>query len=175
MVYRGLLGRIGWPLAATLAAVFPSVAHAAPGDSAEVDGTATVRIVEPLAIQSLEDLRFGTFLVPLTSGTVTVGGDGSVTSNLDLSVFPGDRGPAYFLILGEPNRRFVLQLPRPIDISNGTSTMRVNQFRSNTPANRGTFSADGLFELYIGGRLNVSANQEVGYYTGTFEVRVLYQ
>ena len=158
-------------------ALFPAAAQAEPGaTSAQTNGSATAQIVGMFEIAPIADLRFGSIMQPATAGKVTVASDGTVTTSLTFSATSGPRGPAVFVVRGEPNRRFLALLPGPITISNGTSTMTVDQFRSNTvPPGVATLSSTGIYILNVGGRLNVNANQEAGSYTGTFDVTVLYQ
>lgn len=172
------LRNLGKLLVLALASAIWSVsAQAAPGDtSAQTDGSATAQIVGMFQIVPIADLRFGSIMQPATAGKVTVGSDGSVTTTLTFSATSGPRGPAVFVVRGEPNRRFLTLLPGPTTISNGTSTMVVDQFRSNTiPPGVANLSSTGLYILNVGGRLNVNANQAPGSYTGTFDVTVLYQ
>lgn len=111
---------------------------------------------------------------PAAAGIVEIASDGTITTNLDISSFPGNRGPARFTVLGDPNRLFLVFAPNQILISNGSATMQVDRFRANTFFGLGRFNNVGSFDLYVGGRLNVGANQAVGQYSGTFNVTVLY-
>ncbi len=158
-------------------ALFPAAAQAEPGaTNAQTDGAATAQIVGPFQIEPIADLRFGSIMQPAAAGNVSIQSDGTVTTALTFSATSGPRGPAVFVVTGEANRRFLVQLPSPITISNGTSTMTVDQFRSNTvPPGIARFSNTGFYILNVGGRLKVNANQEPGSYTGTFDVTVLYQ
>lgn len=159
---------------ALLAGLLAPQAIAQSSDTMSVSGTSKVRVVEPVSIVNISDLRFGTMMQPIANGIVDVNPDGSVSSNLDLSTFPNGRAPARFTVLGEAQRRFIIFVPNRITISNGTSTMRVNRFRTNLNLGFGRFDAVGSYDLYVGGRLQVNANQEPGTYSGTFEVSVLY-
>lgn len=161
-------------LLALLAGLLAPQAHAQSTDTMSVTGASKVRVVEPISIVNISDLRFGTLMQPLTNGIVEVAADGAVTTNLDLSTFPNGRAPARFTVLGEAQRRFIIFVPNRINISNGTSTMRVDRFRTNLDRGFGRFDAVGSYDLYVGGRLHVDANQEPGSYSGTFEVAVLY-
>ncbi|MFA6220479.1 MAG: DUF4402 domain-containing protein [Erythrobacter sp.] len=161
-------------LLALIAAAMPTAAFAAPGDSATTAGASDARIVEPLALQSLEDLRFGTFVRPTAAGTVTIAADSTVTSALDLAAFPNGRGAASFLVRGTANRLFITFLPTTVTITNGTATMRVDTFRKNGGAGLNRLDANGYHVLTIGARLRVNANQQAGNYSGNFAVRVLY-
>ena len=172
------LKNLGKALATAIAmAMLPATAHAAPGATEDqTTGAAVAQVIGPFQIAPIADLRFGSIMQPATPGNVTISSAGVVTTTLTFSATSGPRGPAIFVITGEPNRRFLVQLPAPIDISNGTSTMRVDQFRANTAASgQVNFSSTGFYVLNVGGRLRVNANQEPGSYTGTFDVTVLYQ
>lgn len=150
-------------------------AQAAPGDSKTVTGTTNVTIAQPAQIQKVDDLRFGVIVRPLTAGIVEIDPAGSISANIDVSTYPGNRGPSRFLLVGDNNRRFLVFLPSRINISNGTATMRVDRFRMNAVNGSTRFDANGRYNLYVGGRLNVGANQAVGQYSGTFDVTVVYQ
>ena len=52
--------------------------------------------------------------------------------------------------------------------------MRNMAIRDNRTLGFARLDASGSFDLYVGGRLNVNANQQVGTYSGTFDVTVLY-
>ncbi|WP_226698977.1 DUF4402 domain-containing protein [Qipengyuania gaetbuli] len=154
--------------------LFATPLAAQANDTADTTGTSNARVVEPLSINAIADLRFGTLMRPATAGIIEVAPNGAVTGNLDISAFPGGRGPARFTVLGERNRRFIVFTPNQITISNGTATMVVDRFRDNRTLGFARFNAAGSFDLYVGGRLNVTANQQVGTYSGTFDVTVLY-
>lgn len=168
---------LGRHFAVLLVIFFASgAAYAAPGaTNAQTDGAATAQVVGMFEIAPITDLRFGAIMQPSTNGTVTVGSDGTVTTPLTFSNTSGPRGPASFVVRGDPNRLFVTFLPGSTAISNGTSNMTVNQFRANTVFfGLARLSSTGLYILNVGGRLSVNANQEPGSYTGTFDVTVLY-
>lgn len=153
-----------------------SSALAAPGDTMTTTGAAAAEVVDPAQIQAVEDLRFGVIVQPAVGGVVEVSAAGAVTANIDVSAFPGNRGPARFLLVGDNNRRFIVFLPSSIVIlSNGTSTMTVDRFRMNAVNGATRFDANGRYNLYVGGRLHVGALQAPGNYSGTFDVQVVYQ
>lgn len=174
MAFRNLAKFLAFVI---MIAILPVSAQAAPGaTNDQTDGAATARVVGMFEIAPIAALRFGAIAQPSAAGKVTINSDGTITTSLTFSAVSGPRGPAVFVVRGEPNRRFLTLLPGPITISNGTSTMTVDQFRSNTiPPGTAKLSPTGLYILNVGGRLNVSANQEAGSYTGTFDIMVLYQ
>jgi hypothetical protein len=163
-------------LLALVAVSTPVAVLAAPGDSATTPGDSEARIVEPLDLQALYDLRFGRFVQPTTAGTVTVASNGTVTTTggVDATIFPTGRGASGFLVHGTANRQFITFLPTTATITNGTATMTVDNFRKNGGSGPNRLDLNGYFLLHVGGRLNVNANQQPGNYSGTFTVQVLY-
>ena len=159
-----------------------SSAAAAPGDSLTVTGNGRVSIVEPVGIQPVAPLRFGRIIRPTAAGTLVVDQNsvatetGGVTGNaLSTPQLVNGRGSAAFAAFGDPNRRFVLFLPNQTNVSNGSSTMLVDQFRANTGFfGLRRFDSNGYAAIFVGARLNVSANQQVGSYSGTYDVSILY-
>lgn len=150
-------------------------AIAAPGDTITISGTAKASVADPARLQKLQDLRFGDIMQPTTAGMVEIDAAGGIVANIDISTFPLNRGPSRFLVRGDPNRKFLVFLPNRIDISNGTATMQVDRFRMNAVNGNVRLNALGLYDLVVGGRLQVAALQQPGRYSGTFAVTVVYQ
>ncbi|MCR2835187.1 DUF4402 domain-containing protein [Parerythrobacter lacustris] len=181
MTLRTVFGP-AWRMAAgALALATGGQAMAGPGDEFTTTGAAQVTVVEPIGVQRVADLRFGRIMQPTTNGTMTLAYTGAISETGGVvgqtstpQAFNG-RGPGAFAVFGDANRRFILFMPNFINISNGTSTMRVDQFQVN-PALLGLrrFDANGYAPLLVGARLRVNANQQVGTYTGTYTVSVLY-
>ena len=171
---------LGVVLTALLVAI-PAVVSAAPGDSATYTGSVEISVVQPVNIQRVADLRFGRIIQPSSDGTLTIGWNGSVSSSGSLDtdmttpqVING-RGPAAFVLFGDPNRRFHVFIPKKITISNGTSTMVVDKIEKNAgPPGWSYLNATGFYPLFVGGTLNVTASQQVGSYSGTFDITVKY-
>ena len=167
-------------LAVLPALALVQTAHAEPSNTASVSGTVQAQVVDPTLIALVDDLRFGTMLKPGTGGTLTIGTNGSVNTtggvsgNIAIPQPADGRGPAAFNVEGDGSLVLIVQVPTFVSISNGSSSMRVDQFRTNTFFGSGLFNAQGEYDLNVGGRLNVNANQESGTYTGKFDVTVLY-
>lgn len=171
---------------AALALTSSAVAVAAPGDSETLTGEANASVVEPIGIQNVADLRFGRIIQPTTAGTLTIAPNGAstqgggVVGNSNTPQVTNGRGRAAFAVFGDPNRYFaVFGLPATATVSNGSATMTVDQFQFGTtaPTLFGIFprlDATGYAPLFIGARLNVAANQDVGSYSGTYPVSVFY-
>lgn len=164
--WRALLAGVG--------ALWAVSSAAAPGNTALNTGSSAATIVEPTQIMAITDLRFGTIVQPVADGMITIAANGSVTSTIDVSRFPGNRGAATFRVKGDPRRSFVTFAPAAIDIVSGFNRMRVDRFRGNTQSGLARFDAAGLFTLSIGATLTVPRAQAPGRYSGTFELTVLY-
>jgi hypothetical protein len=124
------------------------------------------------------DLVFGIIIPSESSGTVTIIPLTSTRSysggvQLVSSVY----GAASFNVTGAANSAYTVTLPKndAITISNGSSTMVVNSFTVSPAANTLKLNNEGLSAFNIGGKLEVSANQPPGNYTGAFEVTIAYQ
>ncbi|MGE4304185.1 MAG: DUF4402 domain-containing protein [Novosphingobium sp.] len=158
----------------------PGAANAAPANSATIAGTARAEVVAPSRVQLIENLRFGAMIRPLAAGSLIIAPDGTetpaggVVGNTAMPQPADGRGPATFRIAGEGARHFLVKLPNRVDITNGTATMRVDKFKTNTTNGNGVLGPPGTFELHVGGTLNVGANQQTGSYSGTFDVTVTY-
>lgn len=164
------------------AACLAVAGHAAPGDTTTINGTAKALVVQPPQVEAIDDLRFGTIMSPTANATVTVSHTGAVSSTLDLTGFPSVRAPARFLVIGERNSRFLTVTSPNFLITNANgASMRVDNMTINRPTNNGNGPSqnprtdqNGVFNLYVGGTLNVRANQEAGFYSGEFDVIIVF-
>lgn len=164
--------------AAVCFCAFAAEPVAAQAAKARLEGSAQAVVVEPAGITAIEDLRFGAIMQPATAGTVTVDTDDSISATGGAVVGittpqPGTRGAGRFTITGDANRMFRVSHPNRLTIFNGTASMTVDKLRSNVNGQE-RFDANGSYELRIGGRLQIGANQPAGDYTGTYEVTVIY-
>ena len=165
-------------LSAACYCVFGVDPVAAQAAEAQHQGSAQAVVVEPAGIAAIEDLRFGAIMQPATDGTVTVDVNSSInaTGGAIVGIMtpqPGTRGAGRFTITGEANRMFRVSEPNKLLISNGAATMTVDKLTSSLNG-RGQFDANGRYELRMGGRLKIDANQPSGDYTGTYELTVIY-
>ena len=159
--------------AAIVAAI--CLTHSANAQAATTNGTATAKVLAPIAIVAGANLNFGTIAAGAAIGTVVItpAGARSFTGSVGL-VTDGANAPTagVFTVTGAAGYTFAITLPATATITSGANNMTVNTFTS-TPSGTGTLVA-GTATLNVGGTLNVAANQAAGNYTGTYPVTVNY-
>ena len=146
----------------SLAVLLFSINLQAASDSANANATVTAAI----AIANVSDLEFGS----------AVQGDGAQT------VAPGSSENAEngsFDVTGEPNMAYTVTLPGDVDVvmtNGGLGTIAVNSFASTPAAGaNGLLDVSGAQSLFVGAtRAALLGAQEVGSYTATFTIDVVY-
>ncbi len=159
------------PLAAAVA-----VLATAPGaaQAASVGADVSVTIQKAVSIAKDADLAFGTVSVGTASGTAVINaGTGATSATGGVEAITG-ASRAQFTVSGEPN----VAVSLGFDPSNGVATltgtgddMTVNLTLS---ASNPTLNGSGAATVFVGGTLNVNANQASGLYSGTFTVTANY-
>jgi hypothetical protein len=151
-----------------------------------------ITILTPLSMLKTADMEFGNIARPAAAGTVVL----NPTSTASCTTTGGliRSGPcqaATFMGYGATNQIVRIRFNgSTVTLSNGLGqTMTVtNRTADGTPAlnylsgnvnSNGNVryrivSADGVFDYRVGGQLNVSANQALGQYTGSFTVQLEY-
>ena len=153
-----------------------------PAFAANQTGTATSVVVRPNTLVKVDDLDFGTIAAGTTAGTVTVnavtgarsatGGATPVGTIAQRAVFQGTGGILFITVSGDTS----VTLTR----AGGGGTMTATLVRAATTSGGGiallggTLLPSGVQTYYIGGTLNVGANQPAGDYSGTFTLTVNY-
>ena len=125
------------------------------------------------SIQKLIDLNFGVIAVTSSSGSFTINPQTNVsTSTGGVVPQPSLRTRAEFLVKGKQNQPFTISVNQSSIVlqntQNSANTVTVNL----TNFSIGYFSKAGEAHFYVGGTLNVDANQPKGTYTGTFVVNL---
>lgn len=149
------------------------------------DATADSRAVTigPLSVVNIAELEFGNIIAGPTAGTVfmdTRNGNRTGTGGVTLGAGAANR--ANFIIYGGPNQIVEVSIPGTMTVThtNGSDNMNIDQMaigngnRNFSTFVRGFLGTLGIYELTVGGRLNVGADQEVGTYNGTFTMTVDY-
>jgi hypothetical protein len=140
-----------------------------------VTAPVTARIVSTVNLITLSGMKFGEISASSMPGTIVLEPGGARTSTQGAtlnSAVPG--GPASFEVIGDPSATYIITLPVAVTLSsaNGES-MEVDQFTS-LPSATGQLDGGGRQTLYVGGTLNVNANQLYGNYSGVMSVTVEY-
>lgn len=116
-------------------------------------------------------LNFGKFFNNSSGGQIIINPDGNFEAN-GIDMFDSNvLSSGTFTIGGLINREVQISFTDAI-ISNGSSTMTVNNIIADTGTNF-TVIQDKM-PISIGGTLNVGANQPVGIYEGTYTINITY-
>lgn len=187
---------VGAALAALALILIPAAAHA---ERVTVTGRSQAVVVTPLSVIKVQDLSFGRIVPRPTAGTVTVDTStgGCVVTGAILEV--GTCRLARFDGMGSKNMNARISLTAVSNLTGPGQTMVLDNvflgsnstisFAGNPNANgkgvgltqgngnqRYSIATNsGIFSLFIGGRLNVNANQAPGVYTGSITINVQYQ
>jgi len=147
------------------------------------DADATAVTIGPMSVVKVEDLNYGNLIAGTSAGTMTIdtrNGNASTTGGIVRA--GGVTSRANFIIYGPRNQIVRIRIPSTILINRngGGANMRIDRMSVGN-ANRslgtnvlGRLSTTGVFNLTVGGRLRVNANQQEGGYTGTFDMTVDY-
>jgi hypothetical protein len=150
-------------------------------DSASQATSASVRIVQPVALTKASDLAFGTVVKPSrASNTVTISND----SDTPALSGPGDgalavsaTSRAAFTVVGEGGAAFSISAPAAVTMTHegGTQTIAVVLTASSTSGTlSGSLGSEGSAAFTIGGAFTVNPGTTGGSYTGAFNTIVAY-
>lgn len=154
-----------------LSATAPAAAQVATA----TDGNAI--ILNALSVTNVDELEFGEIISGPTAGTVTINPTTNARTTTGGAIGAGTGyHRATFYAAGVINRIFIVQLPiGSTTLTNGAGqTMTVNNWTRSGTAGPLNLGPTGVAVIYVGGRLNVGANQAPGTYTGTFTLTVIY-
>lgn len=161
----------------TFSIVFSHEVFSQGNPSTTVTATASANVIQPIEIAKITDLAFGNIASGTADGAVIIGVDGTRTSSGGVSLI--DAGSvstaASFDITGFADASFTIEVPSSVTIetAGGANQMVVNNFVSSLGANA-ILDANGEAKVFVGATLNVSAQQEAGMYSGSFQVIVAY-
>lgn len=148
--------------------------------AAVATATSTSTVIAPIAITKITDLSFGTFAPGATPGTVTVSPNSTRAVSGGVVAAGGTSTAAQFNVTGESGMNYSISLGGSATLASGSDTMAFTSISdlsasANTSGNvtSGTLTA-GAQSIYVGGVLNVGANQAAGTYTGTVTATVEY-
>jgi len=143
--------------------------------SATASAEASARIIAPLEIFKMADLKFGNIAAGPSAGTVVIATDDARTKSGGVTLVEAGNvsNAASFDIVGYPEATFTIDIPGSIMIYSGSDEMVVDEFESSL-GSLSTLDALGESNLKVGATLNVEPNQAPGLYTGSFDVTVAY-
>ncbi len=157
---------------AVAAMTVPAPALAASTDAAD----SRALILLPLTLTKVEDLSFGTVVSSPVAGTVTINAvSGARTHNGGITEVASDPGQrALFAWAAAPNAQvnFDLTYPATLDDGAGHSVQIALLYLQSSTA---FGDSNGIVQVGVGGSILISANQEEGLYTNTFDVTANYQ
>jgi hypothetical protein len=165
----------------TLSALTLAIAAAAGSASAAVaTATSTSTVVTPITISKNADLAFGSFAPGATIGTVTVSPNGTRAVSGGVVAMGGAATAAQFAVSGQDGSTYSITLGGSTSLTSGGDSMTFTSISALTASaatsgnvTSGTLTG-GAQTIYVGGVLDVAANQPAGTYTGTVTATVEY-
>jgi hypothetical protein len=170
--------------ASTLLVAAPAFAQSASGNPATEDGTGRVIVLGALSFLDIDELDFGTLIVPSAgSGTASIDAiTGATTySGLDyVTSSATQRGR--FIGSGTANQTVYVTttLPTALELSPGGPSVPVSLNLDRAPDLSGNYvyTVDPVsltYEVGVGGTVTVPTGTVVGNYSATFTVTATYQ
>ena len=164
----------------TLSALALAAAAAGSASAAIATATSTSTVVTPIAISKNADLAFGSFAPGATLGTVTVSPNGTRAVSGGVVAMGGSATAAQFAVAGQDGATYSITLGGSTSLVSGGDSMTFTSISdlSASAATSGNVSSGtltgGAQTIYVGGVLDVAANQPAGTYTGTVTATVEY-
>ena len=128
---------------------------------------------DPISVQKILDLTFGDIAVTSSAGTITINPQNNVISNTGGIVLqPSVRNRAEFQLTGKKNQNFSISINQSSIVLQNIDYPGSSLNLSLTSYTIGRFNSVGKASLYVGGTLNIGANQPKGTYQATFVINV---
>ncbi|HEX2921309.1 MAG TPA: DUF4402 domain-containing protein [Bacteroidales bacterium] len=145
-------------------------------NTATATAASSALIYAPIAISSDADMNFGTVVAnSTTAGSVLLATTGVRTPTTVTVLASGAGAAAHFNVTGNPSTTFAISFDNATitltETVSGTETMTVGTFAHDEGATP-TLSATGTADFYVGGTLNVGANQAPGLYENASDLSV---
>ena len=135
-------------------------------------------IITGLSMTVNRHLNLGS-IVPSTSGAISVTLDPSVASARTKTgtggfIVGNSHASAQLSVTGQANTQVSITLPNSVIVLSGSNAMEITNFNSSASGNSLTLDQNGSAVFYVGTTINLSQNQAVGLYEGSFQVVVNY-
>lgn len=140
---------------------------------ASATANATVTILKPIGITKEADLSFAEVSTSATGGTVILSPSGSrtISGGVAFPTHPTQSAQAASFNIHGEDGAYTITLPEEILLSDGTKSVRVNNF---THSSTGTLK-NSSETVFVGGTLNVNGMQEPGTYRNSDDLIVTVQ
>ncbi len=140
--------------------------------AASISGnTVGVTISPAINVSKSSDLNFGIISVNSSSGTVNQ--DGLATGGVEV-INSDNMTSAVFDVSGLGNTSYNFTIPDEVTLTDGSSNKMVADLSFSNGNSSRTLTQDGKDSVEVNGILNVSANQVIGNYSGTYNINVAY-
>jgi spore coat protein U-like protein len=163
-----------------LAALVLAIAGPGSAMAASAVASSTSTVIAAIDIQKTSDLAFGSFAASGTSGSVTVTPGSTRTAGGGVTVVGTTASAAKFDVTGQAGLGYSIGVvATTLDDGSGNSmTLTPISDLAASANTSGTVDAGtltgGAQSFYVGGVLNVAANQAAGNYSGTVTATVNY-
>ncbi|MHA1550289.1 MAG: DUF4402 domain-containing protein [Alphaproteobacteria bacterium] len=127
----------------------------------------------PLSLTEIQEMDFGEMVADPAGGTISMDINGVRSNLVGTATFSGTSIVGEIQTSGHPNTAVSLKLPNKTTLTNGTDTIKINNFSSNATANP-TLDAQGKINFKITANAVYDAVTSNGVYTGTYTLRVNY-
>lgn len=191
-----------WRMACAVPALALAGGLASPvqaGEVATAAGRASAVVVAPLSVIKVDDMSFGRIVARPQPGTITINANTGACTVTGTILEVGTCRRARFDGMGTKNMNARISLTAISNLTGPGQTMVLDNvilgnnssisFSGNPNANgqgvgltqgngnqRYSITTNsGIFSLFIGGRLNVNANQAPGVYNGSITINIQYQ
>lgn len=136
-----------------------------------VSGRVKINLLAGLQVAEVCSMNFGT-CVNIGESTISVSPINRTTTGG--ATASGDYSCNIFSVRGNPSKTFSIALPSSTTITNGTTTLQVINFVSNTVNNTATLGQDGTFDLQIGATIVLPASFNGGLLNGAYSFTCAY-
>lgn len=144
-----------------------------------VTGQAYAEVIAALSAYENSQMNFGRFSPEVGGGQIVLSPEGARSVQGSIVLGGGTAQSGKFLITGQPDATFSIQLPTgpAVLVNSSNNTMTIDNWVSNPPAGTGTGILSGGTEtVSIGATLTVGSFEDnpVGIYTGTYSLTFAY-
>lgn len=162
-----------------LAALVLAIAGSGSAIAASAIANSTSTVIAAINIAKDTDLAFGSFAAGASAGTVTVTPGGARSSGGGVTVVASTASAAKFDVTGQAGLGYSISVSAT-PLSSGGNTMTFTPISDLTASSNTTGTVavgtltGGAQSIFVGGVLDVGANQVAGAYSGTVTASVDY-